>query len=233
MLFVRTGAEVDVVWSIWSQCIWVRAFVGLFMFRRVSISFLLLLVRHLFMFVRLVDSVSTSRLETLDSDVGRKAAGQKTPSGRWTMSNMTTRPLLLWVDFRGSRQSSQSMPKTSESGHCLLVRRWRNTEVHVLFHRSSLWSVPRLINASLLKALPYIREECQEAPGIPSMDANLVQASEMRDVQKLLGAPGLTTRSKDAPRREVGHILIARPTCECWLPSFQRPISSCQKATSF
>eukprot|EP00913_Durusdinium_trenchii_P011572 g10866.t1 len=26
------------------------------------------------------------------------------------------------------------------------------------------------------EALPYIREECQEAPGIPSMDANLVQA---------------------------------------------------------
>ena len=24
--------------------------------------------------------------------------------------------------------------------------------------------------------LPYIREECQEAPGIPTMDANLVQA---------------------------------------------------------
>lgn len=38
------------------------------------------------------------------------------------------------------------------------------------------------------KSLPYLREECKEAPGIPSVDTNLVGGSELRAPIGHLGA---------------------------------------------
>ena len=62
----------------------------------------------------------------------------------------------------GSRQSSQSLPKTLASGQCLFARRPEHCSAEQTTRERA-------------QAIPYIREECQEAPGIPSMDANLVQ----------------------------------------------------------
>ena len=81
-----------------------------------------------------------------------------------------------------------------------------------------------------MQALPYIREECQEAPGIPSMDANLVQDGHLSNFAMMplsqscaglpenancihLGAPSARARRCAAQRSHLNSSLPNMSTC--------------------